>query len=261
MALPGAAPAGAQTQPAAAQLSGGLQYVPTDSALFVYADAGKIWNHPIVQSFRKADAKTFDFLAGELKKELGIAPEDVKSLVAFVPKLRGPQDTESLGVVLTFHKKFDKDRLQKGAESLLPQSFKPKVIAPDERTAVVLVGLDEEKYGKPQPAKDGPLSAALKDAAGGKFAAVAGATLASLPEELRADDVPAPFRPFQPLFKATTVTATLDLEKNPTLDVRVKTGTAGQAVDCDRALGAPWRSSKRRSPTGSRSSNRPRRRT
>lgn len=236
--LPGEPEAVARPPADKAGLTDGLQYVPADAALFAYADAAKIWNHPILKGVRKADAKTFDFLAGEAKRELGIAPEDVKTVVLFVPKLRGPQDTESIGVVLTFHKAFDRDKLQKGAEALLPKGAKPKVLAPDARTAVVLLNLDEDKYGKPQPATDGPLSAALKDAAGGKFAAVAGATLANLPEEIRGDDVPAPFRPFQPLFKAVTISATLDVEKNPTLDVRVKTGTAGQAVDCERALGA-----------------------
>jgi hypothetical protein len=166
--LPGDRPATAQAQPAPAPLSNGLQYVPADAALFVYADATKIWNHPVVQSFRKADAKTFDFLTGEAKKELGIAPEDVKSVVAFAPHLRGPQDGESFAVVLTFHKAFDKAKLQKGAEALLPKSARPKVVAGDDRTAVVLMNLDGDKYGKPQPAKDGPLSGALKDAAGGK---------------------------------------------------------------------------------------------
>ena len=51
------------------------------------------------------------------------------------------------------------------------------------------------------------------------------------------DDVPAPFRPFQPLFKATSLTATLDLGNTIDLDVRVKTGTATHAVDCEKSLG------------------------
>ena len=121
--------------------------------------------------FRKSDAKTFDFILGMGKKELGIAPEDVKSVVAFVPVLKGSQDTERFAVVLTFHKAFDASKLQAGAEKLLPKDANPKVLAPDARTALVLLNLKEEDV-KPQVNwKEGPLAGALKDAASGKFAA------------------------------------------------------------------------------------------
>ena len=234
--LPGEPPAVAQ-QPVAEELPAGLKFVPPDAALFVYADAAKVWDSKILKDVRKADAKTFAFLTDAVKKELGVAPEDVKSLVLFVPKLKGPQDTERLALVVTFHKPFDKAKLQAGAEKLLPKNAKPTVLAPDARTALVLLNLKEEDVKPSVNWQNGPLADALKDAASGKFAAVAGSTLASLPEEIRGDDVPAQFRPFQPLFKALTISATLDLEKNPTLDVRVKTATARQAVDCEKSLG------------------------
>jgi hypothetical protein len=234
--LPGDTPALAQ-QPAAEELPAGLKFVPPDAALFLYADADKVWNSTILKDIRKSDAKTFDFLLATGKKELGIAPADVKSVVAFVPVLKGPQDTERFAVVLTFHKAFDSSKLQAGVEKFLPRNANPKVLTPDARTALVLVNLKEEDI-KPQGNwKEGPLAQALKDAASGKFAAVAGSTLASLPDEIRGDNVPGPFRPFQPLFKALSITATLDLEKDPTLDVRVRTATAGQAIDCEKSLG------------------------
>ena len=222
--------------PAKEELPAGLQFVPTDAALFVYADAAKVWDSQILKDIRKADAKTFDFL-GEAKKEFGLAPEDVKSVVLFVPQLKGVGDDERLALILTFTKAFDKTKLQAGAAKILPKSAKVKVVTPDDRTALVLLHLKEEDV-KPQPAgKAGPLSDALKAAASGKHTAVAGLTLASLPEEIRGDNLPAQFRPFQPLFKAVSISATLDLGKTSTLDVRVKTGTAGQAVDCEKSLG------------------------
>ena len=53
----------------------------------------------------------------------------------------------------------------------------------NDRTALVLVNLGDD-YAKPQPAGEtGPLSAALKEAASGKHALVAGITLANLPDE------------------------------------------------------------------------------
>jgi hypothetical protein len=223
--------------PAQQELTAGLQYVPTDAAVFLYADVARIWDSQIVKDIRKSDPKTFDFVLGEAKKELGVAPEDVKSVVLFVPKLKGPQDSESLALIVSFKNQFDKSKLQAGAEKLLPKNAKVKVVAPDNKTALVLVNLKEEDV-KPQAAgKPGPLTEALKLAASGKLAAVAGGTLASLPDELRGEELPAPFRPFQPLFKATTITASLDIDKSVTLDVRVKTGTAGQAIDCEKSLG------------------------
>lgn len=234
----------AVAQPAKAdQLSDGLRFVPNDAALFLYADSAKVWDSDILKDVRKADPKPFEFFTGELKKELGIAPSSVKSLVVFVPTLKGPADTSSFGIVITFNDLFNKTQFEKGAEKLLPmlvkqRGAKVKVFCPEERTAVILSNLKEDEFGKPRPAKAGPLSNALKAASSGKHAVVVGATLANLPAELLGDDVPPPIRAFQPLFRAVTISATLDLEKNPTLNVFVKTGTAAQAVDCEKSLGA-----------------------
>jgi hypothetical protein len=223
--------------PAQQELPSGLQYVPTDAAVFFYADFAKLWDSQIVKDIRKSDSKTFDFVLGEAKREFGAGPEDLKSVVFFVPKFKDPPDGENFALVVTFKNQFDKAKLQAGAEKLLGKNVKVKVTAPDNKTALVLVNLKEEDV-KPQPAgKAGPLSDALKLAASGKVAAVGGSTLASLPEVLRGEELPAPFRPFQPLFKAVTITASLDIDKAATLDVRVKTGTAGQAVDCEKSLG------------------------
>src|SRR5690349_7443429 len=72
--LPGQSPARAQ-QPAAAELPAGLKFIPPDAALFLHVDVAKVWDNKILKDLRKADAKTFDFLLGEAKKELGLAPE------------------------------------------------------------------------------------------------------------------------------------------------------------------------------------------
>ncbi|MBA4062705.1 MAG: hypothetical protein C0501_03185 [Isosphaera sp.] len=237
-ALPvGPNPRPADARPPAGELPDGLRFVPPDAALFLYADAAKVWDSPVLRSFRKADPDTFDFLTREAKKELGVVPEALKSVVLFAPRLKGPGDEERLGVVLTFTRPFDADLLQKGAKALLPKGARPKVVAADARTAVVLMNLGDE-YAKPRPAADGPLAPALKAAAEGRHAAVLGMNPANLPDEVRGDDVPGPIRPVQPLFHALAVTATLDLDKDPTLDVRVKAATAGKAVECEKALGA-----------------------
>jgi Protein of unknown function (DUF1559) len=230
-------PAAAQP-PTNEELPAGLKFVPSDAAFFLYADVAKIWDHSIVKDIRKADAEVIEQFLSQAKKEFGLSPADVKSVVLFVPKFKSPADSEQVAFVVTFNKAFDKAKVQAIAEKLLSVSSKPLVVAPDNRTALVLLHLKEEDV-KPQPAgKTGPLTEAIKNAASGKYAAVAGSTLASLPDELRGDEVPAQIRPFQSLFKAITITATLDVEKAPTLDVRVRTGTAAQAIDCEKSLGA-----------------------
>jgi hypothetical protein len=219
-------------------LSSGLQFVPADAAFFLYVDFAKIWDSPVAKDIRKLDPKTFDLLSGMAKGEFGITPEDVKSVVFIAPNLRERSASESFALVLTFHKGFDKAKLQAGAEKLIPRNAKLKVVSPDDRTALVLFNLKEEELAAQQAGQSVPLSDALKAAASGKYAAVAGITPANLSEDLQRDDLPDLYGRIQPLFKALSITATLDLGKTGTLDVRVKTGTAGQAVDCEKALGA-----------------------
>jgi hypothetical protein len=225
-------------QPAKEQLPAGLQYVPTDAALFVYADAAKIWQYPILQAIRKADAKVFDDFTAMVNAETGLTPEDLKSVVLFIPEIKRPNDAEQAGVVLTFNKNYDKEKIVKTARKILPPSANVKLVPLEKRQALLLINLKDD-YAKPRPIGDtGPLSSALKEAASGKHAAVVGSTLASLPDEIRDDDLPAAFRPFQPLLRAQTVSAVLDLGKTIDLEVRVKAATAGQAVDCEKAVGA-----------------------
>jgi prepilin-type processing-associated H-X9-DG protein len=162
----------------------------------------------------------------------------VKTLAAFVPKLKDPRDMEKFGVVVTFKRGYDAETIRKGAGQLLPMNAKVTVQSVNDRTALVLVNLGEE-YGKPRPAGDtGPLSAALKAAAGGQHAVVVGVTPESLPDQLRGDDLPGPVRPFQPLLRASSLTVTLDLGKTVDLGVTVRTGTAAQAIECEKSLGA-----------------------
>src|SRR5205823_2753892 len=113
--LPGGPPAAAQG-PAAGELPVELRYVPPDAALFVHADAAAVWDRPVVKSIRTADAKMFDELAGMGKEAFGLTPDDVKTVVAFAPKLKEPRDLERVGVVVTFKKAYDKDKIKKGAE-------------------------------------------------------------------------------------------------------------------------------------------------
>ena len=189
LTLPGESPAVAQP-PQKNDLATALRYVPADAALFLYADAAQIWDSSIAKGIRKADSKLFDELTSHVKTEFGLTPDDLKSVVVFVPKITGPQDANSAGVVVTFKKGYNKDKLAKGVQKLLSGDLKAKIIAVSDQTVLVLVNLDDE-YAKPQPAdRTGPLTPILKQAATGKHAAVAGVTLENLPPEIRGDNAP-----------------------------------------------------------------------
>jgi hypothetical protein len=235
----GSAPPQPAPQPvrADAPVPTALQYVPHDAAFFVYADVVGIWTSDLVKTFRAADKKSLDRLA-EAAKGFGVPIDDLKSVVLFVPKLKGPQDTEQLGVAFTFTKAFDKKALEAAAKGLFSKNTKITVLAVEEKVALVLVGLGEE-HGKPQPADaDGPLTAAIRAAATGKHALVAGATLGNLPDELRSDTLPRQVQALRPLFHSESISAAITLGKTLDLDVRVKTKRAAQAVDAEKALAA-----------------------
>lgn len=225
-------------------LPAGLSYVPSDAAIFVCADVSAVWQHPILQEIRKADPRQFDILAKATVNEFGMSVQDVSKIVLFFPTLKNPSDIERLGLALTFNKVYDKVRLQKGLESLLPQllpardKVKVEVREVSDRVALVLVGLGEE-YARPRkPDATGPLSSAIKAAASGKHAVVFGAAFENLPDVLRGDDLPPQVRPFQPLLRAQAITATLDLAKSIDLNAMIQSATASEAIDCEKALGA-----------------------
>jgi hypothetical protein len=214
-----------------------LRYVPADAAYFIHADVAAIWNHPIVASIRKADAPLAEELAKGGKTLFGMSPDDLKTAVAFGPNLKDPRDLQKFGVVVTFKKAFDREKLKKGAEQLLRGNAVVSVVEVNDRTALVLANLGDE-YAKPQPAdKNGPLTTGLQEAGTGKHALVAGITLANLPEQLRSDELDGKFGPFKPLINSTAIFATLGLGKTIDIDVRVKTGTAAQAIECEKSLG------------------------
>jgi prepilin-type processing-associated H-X9-DG protein len=224
-------------QPPAAPPTG-LDFVPHDAAFFVYADVAGIWGHELTKTFRAAEMSTFADLEETAAKAFGARVQDLKSAVLFFPKIKRGDGADQFGVALTFATGYDKKKLEAGFAGLAPKNAKLKVVAASDTVAVVLVGLGDE-YGKPQPADaDGHLTAALKAAASGRHTVVAGATLASLPDELQKDDLPGEVRALQPVLRSQAVVATLDLGKELTLNVRVRTKRETQAADAEKALAA-----------------------
>jgi hypothetical protein len=215
----------------------GLAFVPHDAAFFVAADVAAVRTSELTKGFRAADPESYAQLDAAAAKAFGARIDDLKSAALFFPKVKGNEEP-GFGVVLTFAKPFDKKKLEAGFVKLAPPGAKIKVLAPSDTVAVVLAGLGAE-YEKPQPAgADGPLTAALKAAAGGGHTLVAGVTLGNLPDELQKDDLPGGVRAFQPILKARAVAVTVDLGRALVLNVRVTTKRDAQAVDAEKALAA-----------------------
>ena len=191
-----------------------------DAAFFVRVDVAKLWNGKFGKSIRGAEERLFTEMTSLLKKRLGIIADDVKTITLFLPQVKRGQDTEAFGVVLNFTEPFDQAKLKAGIDALRLPGARIAMETPSDRLAVVLVDLDGEKFGKPQPAdKAGPLTDVIRDAATGKHVLSAGATLANLPDELRAVDAPVFFRPFKPLFHAETMSAFVDLSDNIAVEI------------------------------------------
>ncbi|MDB5312476.1 MAG: hypothetical protein JWO38_6678 [Gemmataceae bacterium] len=215
----------------------GPEYVPADAAVFYHVDAAKLWGGPLGKAVRAADPKTFDGLTTQAKSLFGVTPDALRSVTAFWPKLKGPQDSEAFGVVLAFNAAYDKDKLKAGFGTLLPAEAKVTIHAPSDRVAVLLVGLDGG-YATPRPAdQTGPLTGAIREAASGKHLVVAGTTTANLPDVIRSDDPPPDIRPFLPLFRAESVVGIVDLDKDLSVEVRVRAATPPKAVEAEKALG------------------------
>ena len=215
-----------------------LRYVPLDAAFFIHADVAELWNGKFGKSIREADANLFQELAAKTKELFGSQPEALKTATLFWPKAKRGEDTQSFGVVLSFAEPLDHAKLKAGVDALRLPGAKTAMETPSDRVAVVLVNLDGEKYGKPQPAdKSGPLADAIREAGGGRHVISAGATLANLPDELRAANVPAFFKPFQPLFHAKTISAFVDLSANIAVEIRARAESGPKAMECEKSLG------------------------
>jgi hypothetical protein len=229
-------------RPAAAQPAqppaGGLALVPADAALFVHVDFAKVWGGPIARAVRDADPMTFGQITTEAAKMFGLSPDNVRTVTAFVPRMKGPEDFPRAAVVVAFDRPVDKAKLTGGIAQLSGGAVPTKVVLDGDRTAVVLIGGLGEEFAKPRAGNPtGPLADALREAASGKFVLVAGSNLANLPDEIRGNDLPPEVAPYKALLRAESVTGLLSAtDKEFTAEVRVKTSSPAAAKDAQAAL-------------------------
>ncbi|MFO0847460.1 MAG: DUF1559 domain-containing protein [Gemmataceae bacterium] len=233
-----------------------LRIVPADSAVFLHLDVAAVWDSKLGETVRSAKARDLDAGLAYLKS-LGVTPDMVKAVTFYVPQLKGPADSETFGVLVSFRKPYDRaallDGLKKrkvkvtdrpdGSVNLALTDGTEKddkdgrstltLVTPDATHLAVFSRIPAEKWAA-KPAGSGPIRPALQAAAEGA-AVAAGFTMGSLPDELRSDDLPPEARAFQPIAKADAVILAGKLTADAlTLDLRVR--TAGNPADAEKSL-------------------------
>lgn len=246
-------------KPAAAEptaLPTGLQYVPTDAALFAHVEFAPLWKSPLGDAFRKLKVPVLDRTLKGLTTLYGLSLDDIATATIYLPALKEPQDMQRLGLILTTAKAYDRKIVitalegspgTKGGkfenkDNILRVTPKgnsgPSLYADlsDDRRLVFGLGLKDDPKADPKRA-DGPHSPLLKQAAGATL--LAGVNFANLPDEIRRDEqnFPPQMRAFLPIAKAETVSLVGKLSgKELTLSVAVRSQTKQLAGEVEKSL-------------------------
>jgi hypothetical protein len=252
-----------------------LSWVPADTAFFFHADVSALWKSKQVDAFRKANPEKLYEQLKELSDAVGIAPDDVKTFTVFMPKIKGPGDQSRVCIAFTLSKPMNAKQTVAGLNALaeikkIPEDFgfkkfkkvrdgvygieerrpprpggkeDPAAESPktlfffDNPNRVVILGPNGNDLMKPQASqKDSPIAEALAAAAEGKTAAL-GLNFASLPDEIRQENLPPQAEPFKPLLHSDAIVGTATLGTDLAVNVAIKTATRAKALEAEKSLG------------------------
>jgi hypothetical protein len=228
-----------------AELPADLALVPADAAGFAHVRLADVWKSDLMAGFRQTFEKAGPKAAAALDAQFVPPPSTLSRGTVFFVLDDGKRPVP-VGV-LTFSAAFDPDAVVK---SYLPNAAAEKVggktvyrspeselelYFPDNKHIVVGGGGSLNAYLSKPVAKDGPLAAALKQAAGGK-AAVACISVAALPIPKDAmEGAPAELKP---LLKAERLTVSVELGAGMKIDVAAGYADATAAQDAEKAVKA-----------------------
>jgi prepilin-type processing-associated H-X9-DG protein len=252
-----------------------LSWVPSDTALFFHADVAALWKSKQADAFRQANPENLHTQLKELSDAVGISPDDVKTFTVFLPKLKGPGDQARVCVAFTLAKPMNGKQAVAGLNALaeikkIPEDFGFKkfkkvrdgVYAIEERLPTRPGAKDEKPMEAPKTLfffdnpnrvvilgprgndlmtpregrKDSPIAEALAAAAEGKTAAF-GLNFASLPDEIRQENLPPQVEPFKPIIHADAIVGTATLGDELAVNVAIKAGTRPKALEAEKSLG------------------------
>ncbi len=233
-----------------------LRSVPANAAVFVHIDVAAIWDSKLGDTFRSVKAKDLESGLADLKKQTTLSPDMIKTATVYMPHLKDTGDTNSVAVILTLRKPYDRAALVKAQKDRLALdkvelTDKDGILrfSPSERNRIAIDATDpnrlamytnlDEKYTKDRPAGEvGAIVPALRAAAEGATVAV-GLNLTEFPDEIRGDNLPAEVRPFQPLFKSDALIATARLTKTDVqFEFRFRNGDRIKTAEAEKSLAA-----------------------
>jgi prepilin-type processing-associated H-X9-DG protein len=207
----------------------------------------KVWNSPLIETFRKAQPKQWAELEQRLVRNVGFDPSTVKTATVFWPRFSGPGDPETFVVALDLAKPYDKAKVvaaltgkpdeKPDADGFYAFAGEYRVHPAGPTTLAIFRSQAADLYKKvADRSRPGPLTEPLKLAAADKHTLVAALNMFALPEEIRGDGIPPEFRAYKPLFKGETLTLKADLGKELTAEARMTFADAATASDAEKAV-------------------------
>jgi hypothetical protein len=221
-----------------------LDAIPNDGVVVVSFRFADLWNHEAFKAARDELTKEIPGFDEKFVKLLGVAPEEIERVTGVL------QSVESRATWLAFittTKPYDPKKVLAAAPDATEEKVKDRTlhINPHGPSLALLtdrtfaIGPDEEvkRYlNHDQGTKDGPLTPALR-AAAGKHLIVAGADLPTIAEALP-KDLPPQMAVFKPLLKAQSAVYTEDLGEEPRTVVRLTFAGESDAKAGEKAVSA-----------------------
>ena len=222
-----------------------LAMVPADAVGFVHIRLADLWKNEMFSGLRKTWERAGAKAIGTLDSQFVPAPSSIDRATAFV-LLDDPAKEPQVFGIIAFSKPFAPAKV---ATAYLPKAER-KIVAgkvvysdanlgievtfPDNRHVLIGQAGSLEGYFARPPAKDGPLSGAIKLAA--TRPVVAAANIAALPIPAGAlNEVPENVRP---ILKAELLMIALDLGEHAKLEVRASYKDGAAADDAEKAVRA-----------------------
>lgn len=228
-----------------------LALVPTDAAGFAHIRAADLWKRDDLKPYRDIFERAGPKSIGLLDEHFAPQPSttDRVTLVLLPEKKkafgrRSPFEPFDPTLILHFNRPFDRERVLKAhSEKSKAKTAGGKEYFLAEKTDVALAFADNQTLVLGDEAgvtailtatkKDGPLAPAIEAAAGGKPISV-GFNVQSLP--IPAEVLAQVPDEYKPLTEMTLVSGSIDLAKEPVVDLRISFANADSAKAGEKAL-------------------------
>ena len=222
-----------------------LALVPADGLAVVSVRFADLWNHAAFKGARDRLVKDAPEFVDEFTKEFGVAPDEVERLTGL---LLEPESRGGMLAFVTTTKAYDAQKVlgvfgpKAGAEEGIKQRrayawWHGRAVALlDERTLVVGAKEEVESLLKRDAPKDGPLAAALREAAG-KHLVVVGVDAETV-AKTAPKDLPPAAAALKPLLKARSALLTVDLGDEATAEARLTFAGESDAKEGEEAVNA-----------------------